>query len=192
LEIISQSEERTLRELSLHILDLMENSVRAGASIVSVSLTQDREHDLIEIMVEDNGPGLSIPFEQALDPFYTTKNGKKTGLGLSLFRFRAEQAGGALTLDTSELGGLAVHVTMQLHHIDRSPLGDLAATFSSLVCTNPDLDLRCRLCVEEQEWNVSVASLIQELPPEKRNEFMIAACMQQKIQDGLATLEFVE
>jgi hypothetical protein len=181
-----------LRELSLHILDLMENAIQAGASIIAVTITEDRHRDLMEILVEDNGPGLSVPFEVALDPFYTTKAGKKSGLGLSLWRFRVEQAGGTLTLSTSELGGLAVKANMQLDHIDRSPLGDLATTFSSLICTNPDFDLLCRLRVDDQEWFVSVSEITRQLPPEKRNDLTIAGKVYQQIHKGLEVLEIVE
>lgn len=177
-----------MRELSLHILDLLENSVQAGASVVTVSITQDTNQDREEILVEDNGPGLRIPAETVLDPFYTTKHGKKTGLGISLFKFRAEQAGGGLTLKTSELGGLAVHVTMQLSHIDRSPLGDLAATLAMIVCTTPDLDVRCRLRVNDREWLTSSAEIAHTLPSEEQNEMVIASLFRQQIQQGLATV----
>jgi hypothetical protein len=134
-----------LRELSLHILDIIENAVTAGASRIAVEVTQETEWDLMRIVVEDNGPGLSVSAEQAMDPFYTTKKGKKTGLGLSLFRFRIEQAGGELTLDRSTLGGLAVRATLSLAHVDRNPLGDLASTISSVVAANPQLELS--LCI---------------------------------------------
>lgn len=180
-----------MRELSLHILDLMENAIRAGASVISVTVTEDHARDILEIIVEDNGPGLDIPFEVAIDPFYTTKHGKKTGLGLSLLRFRAEQAGGTLTLDTSELGGLAVKATMRLSHIDRSPLGDLAATLSSVVCTNPDLDLRYRICVGDRECVVWVAKIAQEISDDRRCGLTIARQVHQKIKDGLTALEAI-
>lgn len=134
-----------MRELSLHILDIIENAVTAGASRIAVEVTQETEWDLMRIVVEDNGPGLSVSAEQAIDPFYTTKKGKKTGLGLSLFRFRIEQAGGELTLDRSTLGGLAVRATLSLAHVDRNPLGDLASTISSVVAANPQLELS--LCI---------------------------------------------
>jgi hypothetical protein len=130
-----------LRELSLHILDLIENAITAGASRIAVEIAQETEWDLMRIVVEDNGPGLSVPAKQAMDPFYTTKKGKRTGLGLSLFRFRIEQTGGELILDRSTLGGLAVRATLSLAHVDRNPLGDLASTISSVVAANPRLEL---------------------------------------------------
>ena len=181
-----------MRELSLHILDLLENSIRAGASVVAVTIAQDRAQDLLEIVVEDDGPGLSVSFEEALDPFYTTKSGKKTGMGLSLFKFRAEQSGGSLTPGVSELGGLKVTVRMQLSHIDRSPLGDLATTLSTLVCTTPEIDLQCRLRSDDDESFVSVMQVTESLPPHKRQEFAIAARFHQQLQEALTALQIVD
>jgi len=134
-----------VRDLSLHILDLAENSLRAEASIVCVTVEQDPGTNRLRLVIEDNGPGLSVPPDQAADPFYTTKQGKRTGLGLSFFRASAELAGGTMQLRPSDLGGLAVEATMQLNHIDRLPLGDLGSTFFSLACANPQVDLWCRI-----------------------------------------------
>jgi signal transduction histidine kinase len=87
-----------MRDLSLHILDIIENSIRAGASEVRVAIEEDPAADLLKIVVEDNGPGLGLPEQVVLDPFYTTKKGKHVGLGLSLFREAALRAGGDLKL----------------------------------------------------------------------------------------------
>lgn len=132
-------------ELSLHILDLIENSLRAGANVVELSVIADQERDLLTVTIEDDGSGLNVPPDVAADPFHTTKGGKRTGLGLSLMRHAAEAAGGSMALRPSALGGLAVEITMKLTHIDRPPLGDLAATVASVVLTNPDVDLRVSL-----------------------------------------------
>ena len=181
-----------LRDLSLHILDLVENSIRAEASVISVTLTENTDQDILEIIVEDNGSGLSVTPEVATDPFYTTKSGKRTGLGLSLFRAAAEQAGGKLTLNKSELGGLAVKATMRLIHIDRSPLGDLATTLSSVVCTNPYLDLRYRIRVGDRECVVLVSNVAKELSPDERCGLAVARQVYQQIKDGIAALEVKE
>lgn len=177
-----------MRELSLHILDVIENSIRAGASIISVSITDDPAEDLLEIKVEDNGSGLNIPAEDALDPFYTTKDGKRTGLGLSLFRAAAEQADGGLAIEKSDLGGVLVRVTMRLSHVDRRPLGDLAATLSSVVCTNPDLDLWCRFSSGGSECRVRVSDVARELQVTERCGLAIARRVSEKIRNGLAAM----
>ena len=134
-----------MRDISDHILDLIENSLSAGARIVAVGVVVDVLHDRLSVTVEDDGRGLDVPPEAAADPFYTTKRGKVTGLGLSLFKAAAERAGGAFSIGPSALGGTMVSATMELGHVDRSPLGDLAGAISSIVCTSPDVDIRCRI-----------------------------------------------
>lgn len=177
-----------MRDISLHILDLMENSIRAGASVIAVSVEEEPAHDSLVLCVEDNGPGLPVDESTAVDPFFTTKEGQRTGLGLSLLKFRAEQAGGSLQLSRSPLGGLAVSARMPLSHVDRSPLGDLAATLASVACTNPRVELRSRLRVGEREWSVSTADIARGLPAGSRGEIAVARRMREKVAEGLAAL----
>jgi hypothetical protein len=176
-----------LRELALHILDLIENAITAGADVISVSVDEDPAKDLLTLAVEDNGPGLPGTPEQAVDPFYTTKEGKKTGLGLSMLKFRAEQAEGRFCLERSPLGGVAVRASLSLSHVDRSPLGDLAATLASVVCTNPGIELRARLRVGAREWAVSSADLARTLEG-ARSGIAMARRMRERVAEGLAAL----
>jgi hypothetical protein len=197
-----------VRDLSLHLLDLMENSIRAEATVISVTIEQDRARDMLRIVVEDNGAGLSVSPGQALDPFYTTKAGKRTGLGLSLFQGAAERAGGRVTLGRSPLGGLAVTACMRLSHVDRSPLGDLAATLSSVACTNPEVDLWCRLVrsADEipdsksqipdlqsavREWVVRSSEVEKGLPFGQRCGLAVARRLAEKVREGMAAVEIV-
>jgi signal transduction histidine kinase len=182
-----------LRELSLHILDLIENALRAGATTIAVSLEQDIPEDRMVIRVEDDGPGLEIPQERALDPFFSTKPGKKTGLGLSLFRFRLEQAGGRLTLGRSPLGGLEVRGEMALGHVDRSPLGDLATTLSGVVASSPGVELRCSLRAGERRWSASSRELEEEMAGNGGGgAFTLAREVYRNIKEGLAALRIKE
>ena len=177
-----------MRELSLHILDLIENAIRAGATVIAVSVEEEPAKDVLALSVEDNGPGLAVEADIAADPFFTTKEGKKTGLGLSLLKFRAEQSGGCFRLERSCLGGLAVRASMPLSNVDRSPLGDLAATLASVVCTSPDLELRSRLRVGNREWSVSTADILRGLPVGGRSEIAVARRMKERIAEGLTAL----
>lgn len=132
-----------MHDLSLYLLDILENSVRAGATVISTTIVADRAADELLIRVEDDGPGLPVEPEQALDPFFTTKRDKKTGLGLSLFRQAAEAAGGGLAVGRSdELGGARVSARMSLVNVDRPPLGDIAASIATMVVTNPEIEFR--------------------------------------------------
>jgi anti-sigma regulatory factor (Ser/Thr protein kinase) len=181
-----------LRELSLHILDLIENSIRAEATEIEVLVEEQPEQDLLTIVVEDNGAGLAVGADEATDPFYTTKEGKKTGLGLSLFRFRVEQAGGEMRMERSALGGLAVRAAMKLTHVDRSPLGDLASTVASVVCTNPGVELRARLRVGGREMSVSSTEVARGIPFGSRTEIAVARVMKTRITEGLEALHATE
>ena len=181
-----------MRELSLHILDLIENSIRAQASIIAVRVAALPEEDLLTIVVEDNGNGLKVPAEQVLNPFYTTKNGKRTGLGLSLFKAAAEQAGGRLTLGKSALGtarhaGLKVTVEMVLRHVDRNPLGDLAGTLASVVCTNPDGDFRFDLQLDSRACAIRARDLAAQLGVDPQDGLALARGVRARVAGELGS-----
>ncbi len=173
-----------MRELALHILDLVENSIRAQASVISVSVSADSGVDRLRIVIEDNGTGLKVSPEAALDPFYTTKKGKRTGLGLSLFRAAAESTGGKLTLGKSQPGGVRVTADFGLTHVDRSPLGDLAGTLSSLVCTNPDIDFQFHVDTGESGCRIDVFDLAKAMGAE-RGDLKVAQMVSRQIQAAL-------
>jgi hypothetical protein len=132
-----------MHDLSLHILELIENSINARATVVAIAIEIDRGRDLLVVRVEDDGVGIRVSPEQALNPFYTTSRKKRVGLGLSFFKAAAELAGGKLTVsNTSRLGGAAVEARMLLTHVNRPPLGDLATTVSTMVLVHPSIDFR--------------------------------------------------
>ena len=154
-----------MHDLSLYLLDIIENSVRAGATRIRVGVAAERAADVLEITVEDDGPGLPVTPGQALDPFYTTKKGKKTGLGLSLFRQAAEAAGGGLSVGRSdELGGVAVRAWMGLGNVDRPPLGDVALSILTMVATNPQVDFAVDLADGDERTSLRGSELPQRLP----------------------------
>ena len=180
-----------MRELSLHVLDLVENSVRAGAGVIAVGVEEQPDRDLLEITVEDDGPGLAVDSEQALDPFYTTKEGKRTGLGLSLFRQQVELAGGGIELGRSELGGLAVRARLGFGHVDRYPLGDLAGTLAGVAAANPGIEIRVRLARGEREVRASSAEADPAGGPARTGGGAARAAarrLRQRINEGIAAL----
>lgn len=135
-----------MHDLSLYLLELLENSVRAGAKRVEISLRLDKGTDELRLTVDDDGRGLESSAEQVVDPFYTSKPGKKTGLGLSLLRAETQAAAGDLTVgDSPTLGGVRVEAFMRLAHVDRVPLGDLATTLAVTAVTNPGVEFAVNL-----------------------------------------------
>jgi len=145
-----------MNDISLHLLDLIENSIAAGCSTVAIEIFMDVHADLLRLLVDDDGKGMGSRFEDAVDPFFTTKQHKRVGLGLSLLQATAQNAGGSLTLEPSLLlEGVRVDVRMRLSHLDRPPLGDIAATISSMVAAHPDVEYRGRFRIDGHEVDFS-------------------------------------
>lgn len=130
-----------MKELSLHILDIVQNSVKAKATEIKIDIIESPEKNLLEISIADNGCGMSKDFlERVRDPFATTRTTRKVGMGISLFEAAAQQCGGHLAID-SELGkGTTLYVCFELDNIDRAPIGDMAETMVTIVMSAPEIN----------------------------------------------------
>ena len=130
-----------MTEISLNILDVAENSTRAGASLVTISVEADFSSDRLTVVIDDNGSGMTPEqVEQVTDPFFTSRSTRKVGLGVPFFKFAAESTGGSFTI-TSEPGvGTTVTAVFVLSHIDRMPLGDINTTIHTLIVYHPETD----------------------------------------------------
>jgi len=130
-----------MREITLHLLDITENSVSAGATRIKIEITEDLHDDLLLVSVEDNGKGMdSETVARISDPFTTSRTTRNVGLGIPLLKDAAEFCNGSLTI-TSIIGkGTKVEVKFQHTHIDRMPLGDVPGTILSLVIAHPDIN----------------------------------------------------
>ena len=143
--------EMTMWDLSLHLYELMENSIRSGASTVAVTIGDNRESEILTLVVEDDGPGMkSFPVEMLRTPDPSKPN-KKEGQGIPLLRSTAERARGGLTAAQSPLGGVAVVAMFRLSLIDTKTWGNVPATFESVACTNPSVEIRCHLSIDGTE-----------------------------------------
>ena len=131
-----------MRELALHILDMVENSIEAGACYVALTIDEHPETDTLTIVVQDDGRGMdTTTVQQVRDPFYTTRTTRHVGLGIPLFAAAAERCAGGLEIE-SELGkGTKVTATFQHTHIDRAPLGDLPSTLMCILMRGTCFDL---------------------------------------------------
>ena len=129
-----------MEDISLHILDIVENSIRADARSVEIMLAKDAEHDLLRVEINDDGKGMGPEtLAKVRDPFFTTKR-KKTGLGIPLLAQAAEQTGGKLIVDSAPEKGTRVSVTFRWSHIDRPAIGSMTDTLLTLIAGHPDRD----------------------------------------------------
>jgi hypothetical protein len=118
-----------MRELSMHILDLLENALEASATRVQLGIDEDLVGDRLVIVVRDNGRGMDgETVRRAVDPFYTTRSTRHVGLGLPLLKAAAEQCRGGLAVESALGQGTAVTASFQHSHLDRAPLGKMADT----------------------------------------------------------------
>lgn len=130
-----------MEELSLHILDIAENSTAAGATCVEIRVRESRQEDRLSIEITDDGSGMSEEtLRQATDPFFTSRSVRRVGLGLSLFEQAARAAGGEFKIESRPGSGTKVTGVFQYSHVDRQPLGDVAGTLLALVVGNPRAD----------------------------------------------------
>ncbi len=130
-----------MKELSLHILDIAKNSTKAEASLVTIEIDENEVKNLLTIIIEDNGCGMSEEFLKTVkNPFSTTRTTRKVGLGIPLLQLAAMQCGGGLDIKSKLGSGTVVTVTFILNHIDRAPIGDMAGTIVTLVSGSPDID----------------------------------------------------
>lgn len=135
-----------MKELSLNILDIAQNSIKANAAHVTIRLTQ--RENWLTIEIADDGTGMSPEFaQQAANPFTTTRTTRKVGMGLPLFKMAAEQTGGSFSLvsyqaqSEGDAHGTTVTATFDTAHVDCEPLGDITETILTLIQGNPDLSL---------------------------------------------------
>jgi hypothetical protein len=130
-----------VEDISLHILDIAENSVRADAKTIEIIIVHDTARDLLSIEVNDDGRGMDAgTLAKVEDPFFTTKR-KKTGLGIPLLSQAAQQAGGMVTVESSPGKGTKVSGTFRWSHADRPAIGSMADTILTLIAGHPDLDV---------------------------------------------------
>jgi hypothetical protein len=129
-----------VRELTLHLLDIAENSIAAGARNINIQIEENSDKDLLKLVVTDDGRGMSAEtVKKVIDPFVTSRTTRKVGLGIPLLKEAAEACNGFFEL-TSTLGkGTELSVQFQRSHIDRMPLGDVSTTFQNLFFSNPHI-----------------------------------------------------
>lgn len=142
-----------MRELSLNILDIAQNSISAGASIITIEVSENTTDNTLLIGVYDNGKGMSEEqVKSVIDPFFTTRTTRKVGMGVPLFKMAAEQTGGSLEIK-SELGvGTEVKAYFKTDSVDFTPLGDVASTIQMLITMNTDRDFVYKHSVNEKEF----------------------------------------
>ena len=130
-----------MRELSLNVMDVAQNSVRAEASLITIDVSESDKNDNLTISISDNGCGMTEEqVKQTIDPFFTTRTTRKVGLGVPLFKMSAEQTGGSFSIESEVGKGTVTTASYVKSHVDMTPLGDINSTVEILIRCNPNID----------------------------------------------------
>jgi hypothetical protein len=176
--------------LADHILDITENSVRAGAKLIEISIEEDTAQDLLAIEIKDDGHGMSEDvLQKVLDPFYTTKTVRRVGLGLPLLRDAAERAQGHFFLKSQQNSGTQVKATFGLGHLDRQPLGALINTIIILIISNSQVDFFYKHRHNDRRFELDTREIRKEIEDIPINHPEIIKYIRAAMEEGLRDIE---
>lgn len=175
-----------MKELSLNILDIAQNSVSAKASEIEITVEIDHKKNEFRLTIIDNGKGMTEEFLKTVtDPFTTTRTTRKVGMGISLLKLAAEQAGGGFDIQSKIGCGTTVTAVFQNDHIDRAPLGEIGQTISALASCNEEIDFVYRHVIDGQEFIFDTKQIKAALGGVSLKEPDVVLWMQDYITEGI-------
>jgi K+-sensing histidine kinase KdpD len=179
-----------LEDLSLHILDIIENSVAAGATHIKIIIDEDIASNVLTIKIEDNGRGMDKDtLDKALDPFYTTKKTRRVGLGLSMLAQATQESEGSFDIKSRPGKGTRVTAKFVYDHIDRKPLGNMAETITTCIAgSGSQTDLIYRHSRDDQEFIFDTKEIKERLNGVAIDNPEIVSFLKQQIEDGLKAI----
>ena len=182
-----------MKELSLTILDVAENSVKAGASLTQILLTE--QDGMLKLEIVDDGCGMSEDVVRSVvDPFYTTRTTRKVGMGIPLLKLACEQTGGSLGIvsTTQEADPVAhgthVTATFDMNHIDFTPLGDVSASILTLIQGHPDTDFLFRHIMDDRVVELDTRELREVLEDVPLNSYDVMQWIEGNLQEQYGEL----
>ena len=157
-----------MRELSLNILDIAQNSISAGASLTEIVVNENTKEKTLLIGIYDNGCGMTEEqVKSVIDPFFTTRTTRKVGMGIPLFKMSCEQTGGSFTIESEKGVGTKITAIYKTDSIDFTPLGDIASTIVTIVSMNADKDFLYRRVLDDKEFifsTVEIKKILEGVP----------------------------
>ncbi len=175
-----------MRELALHILDIAENSIAAGASQVAISISKDTRDDELIITVKDNGQGMDDELiAKVMDPFITSRTTRKVGLGIPLLKQAANACNGELTIE-SQLGkGTLLTAKFQESHIDRMPIGNLTDTLLTLLLGTPEVNWVLDYQINDEVFHFDDTEVKEVLDGMSLTDYRVIEYLTNTIQNGI-------
>lgn len=175
-----------MRDLSLHLMDIVQNSISAKASRICISITADSKEDLLVMKIVDNGEGIEESLlKDITSPFTTTRKTRKVGMGISLLKASSNMSGGDLKIYSKRFEGTTLEATFKISHIDRLPLGNIAETIVTLIIASPNIDFELAISNKEETFEFDTAQVKEQLKEVPITQFEVISWIREYINDGI-------
>lgn len=179
-----------MNELSLHILDICQNSIIADARIIKIVIEENTILNEYKIIISDNGKGMSEEtLNNATDPFFTTRTTRKIGLGISLFKMAAEMTDGSFSIESEENVGTTTTAVFSHNHIDRAPLGDIEETLAILILNQKGIDINYEHIFNTHVYSLDTREIREELGNIALSEPSVIEWIKENIQNGIKDIK---
>jgi len=182
-----------MKDLSMHIMDIVQNSIVAGATLINIDIQEDTEKDIFEIVIKDNGIGMSAEMvAKVVDPYCTSRTTRKVGLGIPLLKQQAELTGGSLTI-TSTLGeGTIIRALFSHSNIDRQPLGDISGTIVLTASANPMLDFVYTHKINQKSYSFDTHEVKEVLDGVPLSDIQVVKYLKEMIEENLKEIQVIK
>ncbi len=178
-----------MKDLSLHILDIVQNSIRAGARNVGIDIREDTRANTYGITIKDDGCGMDAEaVKRVTDPYFTSRTSRHVGLGIPLFLQNAQQTGGDLQIESVPGKGTRIKAVFVHDNIDRPPLGDMPGVLMMLIGSNPAIEFSYRHSKNGQEYLFDTREVKEALDGMSLEEYQVRKYLKEMIQENLQEL----
>jgi len=149
-------------DISMHIMDLVQNSIRANAQAVTLVFDEKSVEDRLYIYLKDDGDGMDeVSLKRAQEPFYTSRTTRRVGLGIPMIKMTSEQSNGWCKIKSDKGKGTELEIVFCTNNVDCLPLGDLPAYLSLILSANPELQFSFKYMLDEHRFEFSTDELKQ-------------------------------
>ena len=181
-----------MKSLDLHIIDITHNSIRAGATEITIEMEDSAARDLLSIKIIDNGCGMPEDMIQAInDRFYSCRKERKIGMGIALLKFHSkfhsEMCNGQFYLKSKVGVGTEIYASYQRSHIDLQPKGDLSGCFANFICQYQDINFIIRYITDEDTFELSTAEVKEVFEGMNLNNYEIIQSLTELIHENIGS-----
>lgn len=182
-----------MKELSLHVYDLMENSIAANATLIEVTIHCSVKDNIYDFTIKDNGKGMSQEFlSKVTDPWTTTRKTRKVGIGLPLIKMNTETAGGGMKIESKPGKGTVLNFWFQNNHLDRPPMGDLTGTIVILCSQYKDIHFIFKYITDTGEYIFDTDEIKEFLDGMSMQDVSIMKYLKEMIQENLEEIGYID